>query len=181
MEIDVIKLLVLVVLAGILGIARYFSAMPAHDQFRPLPPDPLEEQRTRHVPAVGKEIAFPFDIREFEAQYGPDFKRPSILNYYFTATDLIKGPPDPEAFYDSFSIEFLNEDDNHRWTSEYTIATPQGIDQHMADNRYKAQYGDGMIILRRYDLADILRAVVELHIDTGENKTGISEPRATED
>jgi hypothetical protein len=116
---------------------------------------------------VGSEIPFPFDIRELEQQYGPNVKRPRLLNYYFTKVDLISGPTVPDDFVDEFCVELENQDDNHRWTSTYTIATPKGLSNLLARDGYRYVYGDGMIIVPRYDLSAILRAVLELHFDAG--------------
>jgi hypothetical protein len=145
------------------------SDAPMHDpDWRPEALQPEEEEEDweiREPGVVGKEIPFPFDIRELEQKYGPELKRPRILNYYFKTTDLIEGPQDPENFVDEFFVEFENPDDDHRWTSTNTIVTPRGISNTLAETADKFLYGDGMIIVPRYDLAMILRAVIELQLD----------------
>jgi hypothetical protein len=151
------------------GSSTSASDAPMHDpDWRPDPLIPEEEPEELEIgepSVVGREIPFPFDIRELEQKYGAEFKRPRILNYYFKATDLIEGPEDPEDFVDEFLVEFENPDDGHRWTSTNTVATPHGISRIFAETADKFLYGDSMIIVPKYDLSAILRAVIELQLD----------------
>jgi hypothetical protein len=148
MESDVVKLLILVaIMAAIMAAGRISSGPPPNEDFKPLDrPEP--ENEPKQVPAVGTEIPFPFDIRELESEYGEAAIRPRILNYYFARTDLVRGPEDRDVFYDELSVEYHNDENNHRWTSTHMVVTPRGIERMMAEQSWRSLYGDGMIIVR---------------------------------
>ncbi|HLQ50538.1 MAG TPA: hypothetical protein VK129_03515 [Terriglobales bacterium] len=126
---------------------------------------PLLKTVPQPLPKVGRELRFPFDIRELEdeleAKYGPDFFRPKILNYYFQHTNLETGPADPTDFYDEFSVELENPADGHRWTSSYWVTTPAGLTHQMNENHEDTIWGHGTLVVKRFDLATILRSVLE--------------------
>ena len=130
------------------------------------PHSSLTEKSKAGVPAVGSEIPFPFDIVELEAQYGPRFFRPIVLNYWFAETDLVAGPADPQNFCDEFFIELEHPHDNYRWRDSYVIATPAGISAAMASDGDSARWADGTLIVPRYDLAVIMRAVMERYAES---------------
>ena len=155
-------------------------APPAHDPDPPpepvLPYDEWFDRTPAKEPAVvGKELPFPFES-ELEQLYSAGTLKADLLNYYFKTIDLVEGPADPYNFLDEFSCEFENRDDNHKWTATYTVATPQGISTLIAKENYRYVLGDGMIIVPRYDLPSILRAVVDLHQDTTETEEVPPEP-----
>jgi hypothetical protein len=139
-------------------------------QLVPLKSEPAFRPGPRPVPRVGRELPFPFDIRELEAElaekYGPDFFRPKILNYYFMNTDLETGPADPANFYDDFYVEFENPEDGHRWTSSFWVTTPAGLTRQMDESREAAIWGTGTLVVKRFDLKVILRAILESHADS---------------
>jgi hypothetical protein len=118
------------------------------------------QNKSDSMPTIGSEIPLPPGIQEFTG-VGGDSGRPTLTNYYFAATDLKAGPPDPRQFFDDFSAVFLNPDDGHNWTAQYTIATPSGLQKFMEENHYEYVYGSDMIFVKRYDLAAILKAVIE--------------------
>jgi hypothetical protein len=145
-------------------LARHLSrASEPSDFSTALDPEPpaFPEPVKPAVPLVGYEIPFPLDVREMESQYGPGFARPNILNYYFRHTDMVEGPPDPEDLYDEFFVELENPAHEHRWTTSFHVATPKGLERVMREDRSEFVYGEGTIIVQRFDLAVILRAVLE--------------------
>jgi hypothetical protein len=162
---DATKLLVLIAIAAvIMFVARRFSELPSGDELTPLEP---QTEIPPVVPVTGSEIPFPFDVRELESEYGGAAKRPRILNYWFRKTDLVAGPDDKSVFCDEFFMEMVSDDAGHRWTAEHLIATPRGLEKMMAENNYSSFFGDGMIVVPRYELAHILRAVLERYMDDG--------------
>jgi hypothetical protein len=149
-------------------LARHLSQAPrSSDLPVALDPEPLSfsEPVKPVVPPVGYEIPFPLDVRELEAKYGPGFARPNILNYYFRHTDLVEGPRDPEDFYDEFFVELENPEHEHRWTTSFHVATPKGLERVMREDGSEFVYGEGTIIVPRFDLATILRAVLERYAE----------------
>ncbi|HXE90542.1 MAG TPA: hypothetical protein VNK82_06215 [Terriglobales bacterium] len=166
---DLSKIALLGGVAGVLYLlARHLSRAPnATELPNSLGPEPVAfpEATKPAVPLVGYELPFPLDVRELEAKYGPGFARPNILNYYCRETDMVAGPSDPEDFYDEFFVEMENPEHEHRWTTSFHIATPKGLERVMQEDRSEFVYGDGAIIVQRFDLATILRAVLERYAE----------------
>jgi len=136
------------------------SAQPSVPAY--LPPDPLPtEPPQKPVPPVGHELGLPFDPDLVAQEIGAGEDRPTIQNYFFKRTRLDETPPDPHVFLDDFTM-LLRTVDGHRFTAEYTIATPEGLRRLIDDKHYKYIQGNGMLIFPRYDLDAILRAVTEL-------------------
>jgi len=117
------------------------------------------------LPRVGREIPFPLNISELEAQleekYGPGYFRPKILNYYFRNTDLETGPMEPTDFCDQFFIEFENPDDGYSWVMSAMITTPKGLGRMMEEERRDAVWEKNMLVIKRFDLRLILRSFLE--------------------
>jgi len=164
----------LAILAGVL-VALYLLVRRLSDRGDPLRSvsyDALEEQAfpppSTGVPLVGSEIDFPFDVRELEAKHGADFFRPNILNYYFRNTDLVAGPPEPESFYDELFLDLEHPQTGHRWTATFHVTTPRGLARVMAEDRTRYIFAEGTIIVDRFDLANILRAVMEHFAEPGD-------------
>lgn len=125
----------------------------------------LVQPEKKSLPRVGREIPFPLDVDELEAEleekYGPKFFRPKILNYYFSQTDLETGPMDPTDFGDQFFIEFENPNDGYRWISSAFITTPKGLGRMMDEERKEAVWERNMLVIKRFDLRLILRSFLE--------------------
>ena len=109
-------------------------------------------------------------MRELETELAPDAHRPRVLNYNFRHIDLRQGPSDPESFLDDFDIELENPQSGHRWTATYVVGTPVGLNAAMNDSRDPYAWGNDMLFVRRYDLATILKAVLERNSDSGQGE-----------
>lgn len=133
----------------------------------PLEPDPppgsfpsvTQERR----PAItGAELPFPIHlppVREFE---NGAYNRPNILNYFFKKTDLVRGPDDLTSFADRFFIQFQSPDRKFQWTSEYTVATPSGLQAVLESEHRESFLVDGrIIIVRRFNLGEILQTIMD--------------------
>src|SRR5437763_6158606 len=135
-----------------------------------VPPDP--SRGGPNPPAVtGRDIPFPFDVRELEAELASDARRPRVLNYNFRRIDLRQGPSDPESFLDDFDIELENPQSGHRWTATYVVGTPAGLGATMHQGNDSYAWGNDMLFVRRYDLATILKAVLERNSDSGQEES----------
>src|SRR5437764_4833010 len=142
-----------------------------------IPPHaPTDESKPSAV--SGSDIPFPFDVRELEAELGPRARRPHVLNYNFRHIDLRQGPSDPESFLDDFYIEFENPKSGHRWTAAYIVGTPEGLEATMDQATDPYVWGGDILFVRRYDLATILRAVLERNSDSGEEEEPLDEETA---
>ena len=170
MESLVIKLAVLLACAfGLFLVGRLLSRESENQVLLPqlVPPQSESESRLfpKPAPRVGRELPFPFDMRELEAEletkYGPDFVRPKILNYYFLHTDLETGPADPANFYDDFYVEFENPANGYSWTSSYWVTTPAGLSRQIDESREAAIWGNSTLIVKRFDLKTILQAILK--------------------
>ncbi len=150
------------------GISDQANSAARFEFPEPEPPQPELELPRRPPAQVGYEIPFPFDVRELEAKYGAGFWRPIVRNYFFRETDLITGPPDPEDFYDEFLIECEHPETGYRWWTGFYVATPKGLARVMAEGRTDFLYGDSTIIVRRFDLKTIVRAVMESFAEWGD-------------
>lgn len=189
MELFTLKVALVVACAfALFALSRSLSSRAEHNHTMPVPSDSLEPPFKRPpsvTPKVGSELPFPFDMRrleaELEAKYGPDFFRPVILNYYFGHMDIATGPPNPADFYDEFYIEFENPDEGHRWTSSYWVTTPAGLARQMDEERSNAIWGYGTLVVRRFDLETILRAILEDYAEShaGQADTEIAKNNTT--
>jgi len=164
-----LKLLILAIAAfALFAIARMASA--SAEQAGALSPLPPEEPEPAPAPpnrpaTIGSEIPFPFDVRELEAEYGPDYYRPIIRNYYFRSTDLATGPADPANFHDEFCLELEDSDTGAQWTDSFPVATPAGLDSALQSDKADKVWVGRMLIIRRYDLALILRSALERYAE----------------
>ncbi|MGH9554573.1 MAG: hypothetical protein ACRD2Y_02015 [Terriglobales bacterium] len=170
------------VLAGAYLLAR-FARRISDQASTPNSSHALEPERFKPVRApverpatlVGSEIPFPFDVRELETKYGPGVWRPIVLNYFFRETDLTTGPSDPEDFYDEFFVDWEHPETGYRWRTSYHVTTPKGMVRVMSEDRSDYLLGDATIVVRRFDLKTILRAVMESLIEA--NDARIQEAR----
>ena len=140
--------------------ARGWNPFEPTPDFSPHVMHPAPQERVP-LPEVGSEIPFPFDITTITDDLPEDFERPKIVNYYFERTRLLEGPPDPEVFMDDLHIEFRSEEDLYHWTIRCTVATPKGLSKYLEDGAFDSMSGDNVIIIKRYDLATALKAVLE--------------------
>jgi len=169
MELFTLKVALVIACAfALFALSRSLSRHAEHNQTTSsllASPEPPFKRAPAVTPKVGRELPFPFDVSVLEAEllakYGPDFFRPKILNYYFGHMDIETGPTDTADFYDEFYIEFENPTEDYRWTTSYWVTTPAGLARQMDEEWTNAIWGYGTLIVRRYDLETILRAILE--------------------
>lgn len=115
----------------------------------------------RQPAAVGSDLPFPVSLPELAQSPDGRYNRPRVLNYYFTKIDLVTGPSNRQAFCDDFVIELQNPATGYTWRWEYTIASPQGLQQEMDDGKSSSLYLESVIVVPRWDMAAILTAVMD--------------------
>jgi hypothetical protein len=117
----------------------------------------------RPRPAVtGAEIDFPIQIPPVALQEDGSYNRPNFLNYYFSKTDLVRGPADPTSFCDELSLETQDPGNEQAWTYKFTVATPSGLRQIMDQEKFSSLFFEGaLVVVPRWDLAAIMQAVTE--------------------
>jgi len=114
-------------------------------------------------PAVtGAEIDFPIQLPPVTKVGDGIYNRPIVRNYFFTKTDLIRGPADPSSFCDEFFIELQDPETKYVWTDDYTVATPAGLQQVMTSEKFDSIYLAGnVVIVARWDLRMILHTIMD--------------------
>jgi hypothetical protein len=165
---DVAKLLVFLLAGvGLLGLGRWSSRLgvypsgaspadaPAPDAPTPdvkeLLPD--DEVGPQVWPPSAEEIAasFPFD---------PSLGKIRIIKFFFEKADAVPGPSDPSIFANELHVQLYDPDSGHYWWQSYFVATPQGLAQILREKSWKYVYAPEILVLPRYDLEEIRRAVV---------------------
>jgi hypothetical protein len=128
-------------------------------------PEALEvvDPTGRPRPAVtGAEIDFPIQIPPVALQEDGTYNRPNFLNYYFSKTDLLRGPADPTSFCDELSLEARDPGNEQEWTYKFTVATPSGLRQIMDQEKFSSLFFQGaLVVVPRWDLAAIMQTVTE--------------------
>ena len=160
---DVLRLFVLVAIGGaLLALGRWSSRLggnPGGDSPPNAPsPDvkelqPDDDSVPQTWPPGAEEIAasFPFD---------PLLGRIQIKKFFFKKVDAIPGPDDPDVFADELQLQLYDPDSDHGWWQSYFVATPQGLGTILREKSWRYLYAPEMIVVPRYDLEEIRRAVV---------------------
>ncbi len=111
---------------------------------------------------TGAEIAFPIQIPPVTRMDDGRYNRPNFLNYYFSKTDLVRGPDDPTCFFDELTVEAQDPESEHIWNYVFTVASPSGFRKVMEEENFASLYLDGgAVIVPRWDLSMILHTVVD--------------------
>jgi hypothetical protein len=114
------------------------------------------------LPLTGAEFGFPFKLPPVTRLGDGTYNRPNFVDYYFSKTDLVRGPADPDCFFDELCLKAQDPANGNTWDWNYTVATPSGLRKVMDDEKFASLYLDGAaIIVPRWDLANILHTVVD--------------------
>lgn len=126
------------------------------------PPDSWPDGPEPNQPAaIGSELPFPIKLPPVERHPDGRYNRPKVLNYYFSNLDLKRGPENPRSFCDQLFIQFEAPETGAKWTSEYIVATPFGL-QDLLDQTGQSLVFDGtVIVVPRWDMAEILKTVLD--------------------
>jgi len=111
---------------------------------------------------TGAEVGFPFTLPPVTEDDKGRFNRPYYTNYYFSKTDLVRGPADPRSFVDDLFLVAQDPGSEHAWETKYVVATPSGLQQLMNQEQYASLYlDDTVVIVSEWNLSVILRTVVD--------------------
>ena len=152
----------LVLLGGvalaILMLARWSSHLG--DSTPTFPPPELPPQHEAKPVAFGvnpEDLRFlPRDLRLAPVR---------IQEFYFLTFDAATGPIDPVRFCDELIVKFYNPDSDWTWFSSFLVATPDGLTDELNKHHWKYLRTGHVIVLTRYDVKDILEAVVDFVIE----------------
>ncbi|MGB9073212.1 MAG: hypothetical protein WCC22_11140 [Terriglobales bacterium] len=98
----------------------------------------------------------------------PALGKIQITKFFFKKLDAIPGPPDPWTFADELTVELYDPDSDHKWWQSYFVASPLGLGQILKDKSWKYLYAAEMLVLPKYDLEEIRRAVVSRIVEGNE-------------
>jgi hypothetical protein len=135
-----------------------------HDGAPLLPVQPVEQADviTRGEVLTGAEIGLPFSLPPVTQDEKGRFNRPYYTNYYFSKTDLVRGPADARSFYDEFFLVAQDPGSQHMWETKYIVATPAGLQQLMNKEQYVSLYlEDTVVLVSEWNLAVILRTIID--------------------
>ena len=111
---------------------------------------------------TGAEVGFPFTLPPVTEDDKGRFNRPYYTNYYFSKTDLVRGPADPRSFVDDLFLVAQDPGSEQVWETKYVVATPSGLQQLMSQEQYASLYlDDTVVIVSEWNLPIILRTVVD--------------------
>jgi len=126
------------------------------------PPDSWQGYPDSKQPAaIGAELPFPVRVPPIERLPGGSYNRPKVLNYYFSNLDLKRGPDNPRSFCDQLFVQFEAPETGAQWTSEYTVATPFGLQALIDETGQNLAFDGTLIVVPRWDMAEILKAVLD--------------------
>lgn len=157
------KVLLLVLAAGgLYAIARWASSLRGQDQ--------SYNAGNRDGPGSRNKKAFALDPQEVVASFpaDPALGKLRIAKFFFKKLDAIPGPPDPWSFADELTVELYDPESEHRWSQSYFVASPQGLSQILRDKSWKYLYAAEILVVPKYDLEEIRRAVVSRIVEANE-------------
>jgi hypothetical protein len=149
--------------AGVYMLARWASTLGDQDSSAITPENPVALRS--HSPAFLRR-----DPQEVAASFPaePSLGRIRMTKFFFKKLDTIPGPADPSVFADELWVELYDPDSGHEWWQSYFVASPQGLAQILREKSWKYLYAPEMLVVPRYDLEEIRRAVVSRIIESNE-------------
>jgi hypothetical protein len=142
----------------------FSSGKPSYSADYPPPPfpDAPNDHANEKQPAViGAELPFPIGLPAVQRLPNGRYNRPNVLNYYFSNLDLQNGPENPRSFCDQLFVEFEAPETGARWTSEYTIASPFGLQDLLDQTGQNLAFDGTVIVVPRWDMPQILKTVLD--------------------
>lgn len=83
-----------------------------------------------------------------------------ITTYSFAKIDWRVGPTDPNVVLDELTVEYLDRRTGEKWSTSYTVATPQGIAAELERSGKRCFIQNSpLFFFQRYDLDVILAEI----------------------
>jgi hypothetical protein len=170
--VDLRIIIFIAVFAVLLWIGRMLSAssevhaaslpVPAPQPVKGSPGETTDSADENQTPLTGAEIEFPVRVPPVERKADGHYNRPNILNYYFGKTDLVRGPADPTCFLDEFFVQAQDPESKFKWTYDFTIATPPGMQQVLKEEKFDSLFFEGrLVVVERWNMQVIMQTVME--------------------
>jgi len=155
-------LLLIVSAVGLYVFARWASSLRGQD--------PSYTAGNRDQPGPHDQAPMALDPQDVVASFpvDPELGNIQITKFFFKKLDAIPGPPDPLTFADELTVELYDPDSDHRWWQSYFVATPQGLSEILRDKSWKYLYAAEILVVPKYDLQEIRRAVVSRIVEANE-------------
>jgi len=164
-----LKLLILV--AAVIGLfwlgrwsSRLGTASPPDSGYPEHIPAPetttAKEDERQPSPFVPNPFAPGADEIAASFPYDPSLGKIRMKKFFFEKIDALSGPPDPDVFADELHVELYDPDSGSAWWQSCFVATPKGLSQVLRDKAWKYLHATEILVLPRYDLEEIRRAVV---------------------
>jgi len=160
---DALRLLLLVAIGGgLLALGRWSSRLGGSSRPDSPPDAPSPDARELQPGGDGEPRVSPPGAEEIAASFpfDPLLGRIQLKKFFFEKVDAIPGPADPDIFADELHVQLYDPDTDHGWWQSYFVATPQGLSGILREKSWRYLYGPEMLVLPRYDLEEIRRAVV---------------------
>ena len=159
---DTLKFLVLIAFgAGLIALGRWSSRLG--NQPRESPADSPTPDAHELAPDSGvAPQAWPPSAEEVAAAlpFDPLLGRIQMRKFYFDKTEAIPGPADADVFADELHVQLYDPETDHWWWQSYFVATPQGLARILREKAWRYLHAPEILVLPRYDLEEIRRAVV---------------------
>lgn len=84
-----------------------------------------------------------------------------VRGYWFSHSDANLGPSDAAVFYDQVHLDLYDPRSGQAWEAAFVVATPQGLARALREGDGEALFEDNIVIVPRYNVAAILKAIVE--------------------
>src|SRR5215469_1824697 len=141
--------------------AREKSPYPVDYVPQPYSDAPDDYRSTKRPAVIGSELPFPVKVPALERLPDGSYNRPKVLNYYFSNLDLKSGPENPRSFCDQLFVQFEAPETGAKWITEYTIATPFGLQALIDESKENLAFDGTLIVVPRWDMAEILKTVLD--------------------
>lgn len=138
-------------------VARWIGGHSESSQVFQPPPEPMQGPA---LPKPNVGVVEPQDV----VRVMPSEKNVTVTlrDIWFDTFDVAKGPPDPRCFCAEMTCTVTLSDFHLReWEMTIPVATPEGMRQKMAQERWSTMYLPDLLVVDHYDLHQICEAVID--------------------
>jgi len=160
-----IVIFVAVFVGFLIVVRRLFSsdeAYPSSADLMHAAKEPPGGESPSRSALTGADIPFPVKVPPVEYLGGGNYNRPILRNYYFSKTDLVRGPDKRDAFCDDLFLQMENPGSGYVREDQYTVGTPAGFEELLRTDPHNSILIIGKIlVVPKWDLAMILKEIMD--------------------